>query len=193
VIGCGGPRGVVRPSNGGTAALGQLVADVTAAPFPVAATELVLAPLRMTSASYPTSVADLGPHAAVPYDVTPEGTFAPAPAAVCTLPAAGGLWATAADLVRLGTGWSSLLPPPLAREALPTDNGAPRGGGATGVGLGWFLSPRGDLAMAGGALPGSTASLLVRVRDGRVHLAVTTRNVALDRIGDRVLRAWAER
>jgi hypothetical protein len=47
--------------------------------------------------------------------------------------------------------------------------------------------------MAGGALPGSTASLLLRVGDGRVHLAVTTRNVALDRIGDRVLRAWAER
>jgi CubicO group peptidase (beta-lactamase class C family) len=220
LLGCGGPRGVVRPSNGGTAALGQLVADVTGQPFPVAAQELVLSPLEMTGASYPTSAATLGPRAVTAYDVTPDGRFTPTPAAVCTLPAAGGLWATPTDLLKLAAHWSTLLPPSLARAALPAAGGAPGGalGGASGggsggalggapgrasggaspgggrrAGLGWVLSPRGDLASCGGALPGSTASLVVRVRDGRVHLLLTNRNVAPDRIDERVLRAWARR
>ena len=43
VVGCGGPRGMVQPSNGGCAVLGQLVADVTGLPYAAAATALVLA------------------------------------------------------------------------------------------------------------------------------------------------------
>ena len=39
VISCSGPRGTVRPSNGGYAALGQLIADVTGEPYPKAASE----------------------------------------------------------------------------------------------------------------------------------------------------------
>ena len=47
VVTCGGPRGTIRPSNGGYAVLGQLIADVTGAPYREAVTDLVLAPLGM--------------------------------------------------------------------------------------------------------------------------------------------------
>ena len=61
-----------------------------------------------------------------------------------------------------------------------------------GGGLGWFLTPRGDVALSSGSLPGSTASLLVRVQDGRVLVAMTTRQVPVGLIHTRVLRAWAD-
>jgi CubicO group peptidase (beta-lactamase class C family) len=38
VIACGGTRGVVRPSNGGYAVLGQLITDVTGSPYADAVT-----------------------------------------------------------------------------------------------------------------------------------------------------------
>ena len=53
VVGCSHPRGSVRPSNGGYAVLGQLVADVTGVPFAAAATRLVLEPLGLTGSSFP--------------------------------------------------------------------------------------------------------------------------------------------
>jgi CubicO group peptidase (beta-lactamase class C family) len=179
VIACSGPRGVVRASNGGYAALGQLLADVTGLPFAEAAGGLVLEPLGMSDSSFPASLAGIALQAVTCYQLTPDGAFVPVPAALCTIPAAGGLWATAADVLRLGTGWSSLLPNALARDALEAE-------------LGWFLSPRRDIAMTGGALPGSTAFLLQRVRDRQVQLTITTRFMVLDRILDRVLRAWAQ-
>src|SRR6266508_1924248 len=116
VIAWGGTRGVVRPSNGGYAVLGQLIADVTGSPYADAVTRLVLEPLGMSGSWFPTRTADLGPDAVTGYNLTPEGAFVPVPAWVSTIPAVGGLWATAADLVRLGAGWSSLLPGTLARE-----------------------------------------------------------------------------
>jgi CubicO group peptidase (beta-lactamase class C family) len=189
VIGCSGTRGVVRPSNGGYAVLGQLVADVTGSPYAEAVTRLVLEPLGMTGSSFPARSADLGSDAVTGYDVTPEGTFVPAPARLCTVPAVGGLWATAADLVRLGAGWSSLLPAALAREAL-TPQTVPGPGGHR-AGLGWLISPRGDVAAHGGAGGGATASLLVRVRDHQVHLTLTNKSTPLDAITNRVLRSWA--
>ncbi len=188
VIGCSGTRGVVRPSNGGYAVLGQLIADVTGAPYAEAVTRLVLEPLGMSSSSFPTRSADLGPDAVTGYDVTPQGTFVPVPARLCTVPAVGGLWATAGDLVRLGARWSSLLPAALAREAL-TPQAAPGAGGPR-AGLGWLLSPRGDVAAHGGAGGGATASLLVRVHDNQVHLTLTNKSTPLDPIANRVLRSW---
>src|SRR6266511_2917564 len=151
VIACSGTRGVVRPSNGGYAVLGQLIADVTGSPYRDAVTRLVLEPLKMHDSSFPARSADLGPDAVSGYNVTPEGTFVPVPAMISTIPAVGGLWATGADLVRLGTGWSSLLPAALAREAL-TPQVAPEPGGRR-VGLGWLISPRGDVAVHAGAGP----------------------------------------
>src|SRR6266704_2785161 len=188
VIACGAPRGVVRPSNGGYAVLGQLIADVTGSPFPDAVTRLVLEPLGMPGSTFPTRTAEIGLDAVTGYDLTPEGIFVPVPGRVSTIPAVGGLWATAADLVRLGAGWSSLLPGTLAREAL-TPQVAPEPGGRR-VGLGWLISPRGDVAAHAGAGPGATASLLVRIRDNQVHLTMTNRMIPIDPINDRVLRSW---
>jgi CubicO group peptidase (beta-lactamase class C family) len=188
VIACSGTRGVVRPSNGGYAVLGQLVADVTGSPYAEAVTRLVLEPLGMSGSSFPARSVDLGSDAVTGYDVTPEGAFVPVPAPLCTVAAVGGLWATAADLVRLGAGWSSLLPAALAREAL-TPQTAPGPGGRL-VGLGWLISPRGDVAAHGGAGGGATASLLVRVRDNQVHLTWTNKSTPLDAINNRVLRSW---
>lgn len=190
VIACGGPRGVVRPSNGGIAALGQLLAEVTATPFAEAAARLVLRPLGMSESSFPRRAAEFGPRAVSGYGMGVDGRFVPVPAKVCTLPAAGGLWATAPDLARLGARWASLLPAGLARDALTAVPGS--GGEELGAGLGWFLTPRGDVALSGGSLPGSTASLLARVRDGRVLVAMTTRQVPVGLIHTRVLRAWAD-
>ena len=122
------------------------------------------------------------------YTVTAAGTFEPVPATVCVLQAAGGLWATAADLVRLGTGWSSLLPAALAREAL-TPQAAPESGGGY-AGLGWLIRPRGDTAFLSGAGPDGIASLTIRLRDNRTHLIVASRLVLLDSVDDRLLRSW---
>jgi CubicO group peptidase (beta-lactamase class C family) len=189
VVGCSGRRGVVRPSNGGYGVLGQLVADVTGSPYADAVTRLVLAPLGMSGSSYPARSADLGADTVTGYTVTPAGVFVPVPAMICTIPAVGGLWATPADIVRLGAGWSSLLPAALAREAL-----SPRtepGPGGRRVGLGWLISPRGDVAMHAGAGPGATACLLIRIPDGRLHVTMTNRPVPLDPVNERVLRFWA--
>jgi CubicO group peptidase (beta-lactamase class C family) len=188
VIACGGKRGVLRPSNGGYAVLGQLIADVTRSPYADAVTRLVLEPLGMSGSSFPARSADLGPDAITGYNLTPEGVFVPVPARICTIPAVGGLWATAADIVRLGAGWSSLLPGTVAREAL-TPQTAPRLGGRQ-VGLGWLISPRGDVAVHAGFGPGATASLLYRIRDNQIHLTMTNRMVSLEPVNDRVLRSW---
>jgi CubicO group peptidase (beta-lactamase class C family) len=188
VIGCGGPRGVVRPTNSGCAVLGQLVADVTGSPYADAVGRLVLEPLGMTRSSFPLRAAGLPPGAITGYSVTAGGSFVPVPRKVCVLPAAGGLWATAADLLRLGTGWATLLPAPLAREALTPQAAAQDGAGHAG--LGWIIRPRGDTAFVSGVSPDAAASLSVRIRDNRTHLVVTNRVIPPDSIDDRMLRAW---
>ena len=74
-----------------------------------------------------------------------DGAFAPVPPRVFKMQAAGGLWTTAADLVRFGVAWKSLLPEALAREALrPHTAGGPVRGRE--MGLGWVVSRRGDVA-----------------------------------------------
>jgi len=189
VIGCGGgPRGVVRPVNSGCAVLGQLIADVTGLAYAAAVTRLVLRPLGMSRSAFPDRADDIGPGAVTGYSVTAAGTFEPVPATVCVFQAAGGLWATAADLVRLGTGWSSLLPAALAREALTPQAAAERGGGYAG--LGWLIRPRGDTAVISGVSLDGIASLTVRIRDSRTHLIMASRLVLLDSVDDRLLRLW---
>ncbi len=126
VIGCDGPRGTVWPSNGGYCVLGQLIADVTGMPYAQAATRLVLDPLGMRDSRFPARAADIPGAAVTGYTVTPDGAFEPFPAQVYTIQAVAGLWSTGADLVRLGTGWPSLLPPALAREAVTPQAVAPR-------------------------------------------------------------------
>jgi CubicO group peptidase (beta-lactamase class C family) len=165
VIACTGNRGVLRPSNGGCAVLGQLIADVTGLPYADAAGRLVLAPLGMSHSSFLASPPDLGPDAVTGYALTSEGTLAPVAARMCAIPAAAGLWATPADIVRLGTGWSSLLPASLAREALTPQT--PAGPGAGRSGLGWIFTPRGDVVVHAGIGGGVSASLFLHVPDRR--------------------------
>src|SRR5580700_2690974 len=145
VIGCTGPRGVAEASNGGIVVLGQLVTDVTGQPYADAATRLVLEPLQLSDSSFPARVTDIPDGAVTGYDLTLEGLFRPFPPRVPTLAAVAGLWSTGADLVRLGLGWSALLPGSLAHEAL-----TPQAPQAPQTGLGWLLSPDGEVAMIAG-------------------------------------------
>ena len=181
VLPCGGPRGIMaKPGRhgGGYAALGQLIADVTGSDYATAAARLVLGPLGMTSSTFPASWPHEDPDAVTGYEPGPGGTFVPDLDEVAALPAAAGLWTTAADLVAFGTGWSSLLPGDLAADAL-----RPQAGQA---GLGWrVIPPRGlrqDVdPLAGGAAyekgngPGASASVIVSLSDGHANVMLANR------------------
>jgi CubicO group peptidase (beta-lactamase class C family) len=188
VVPCSGPRGTARPSNGGYAVLGQLIADATGMPYPTAVTGLVLDPLGMRDSRFPARATDIGPGAVTGYTVTGEGVFSPAPARVPAIQAVAGLWSTGTDLVRLGTGWPSLLPAALARQAL-TVQAEPEPGGHR-VGLGWLLGENDDTAVHSGAGLNDVAFLRVRVRDLRTHVALTNRVMLLNSIDARLRQAW---
>ncbi|MQY34616.1 hypothetical protein SRB17_25860 [Streptomyces sp. RB17] len=162
--------------------LGRLIADVTASPYPQAVARMVLDPLGMTGSSFPTMPPATG--AATGYRLSTEGSFEPVPAQVCTLPAAGGLWTTAPDLVRFGLGWSSLLPDALAREALSPQAERDDGGGRAG--LGWMLVPPKDVAGHPGAGPGFSASLIIRSSTGGPWVVLTNRQVLLEPVNERL-------
>jgi CubicO group peptidase (beta-lactamase class C family) len=192
VLACSGERGTFRYSSGGYAALGALIGEVTGTAYADAATRLVLAPLGMTGASFPDrSPGEDGEDAVTGYQLDPDnGSFGPLPGRVCTIPAAGGLWATAADLVRLAAGWRSLLPGELAREAVtPQVSRAPVEGQ---MGLGWILNTGREVAGHHGAGPGGSASLITRGgAGGLVAVAVTSRTVPIEPVAARVIRAMA--
>jgi len=99
-----------------------------------------------------------------------------------------GLWSTGADLVRLGLGWSALLPEALAHEALTPQTDPGPGGGR--VGLGWLIPPRGDVATHAGANLDATATMTTRLRDQRTHVVLTSRLIPVNSIEARLLRAW---
>jgi len=111
--------------------------------------------------------------------------------------AVGGLWTTAADLVRFCVAWKSLLPAALAREALrPQTTGGPVRG--RDFGLGWVVSPRGDVAGIAASGPGASASLLVRdpARPGgcgQVQVALANRPIPIEPLNLRVLRLCGKR
>jgi CubicO group peptidase (beta-lactamase class C family) len=193
VIGCGRPRGLPSPSNGGYAVLGQLIADVTEMPYPAAAARLVLDPLGLRDSHFPNDPAGQGPHAVTCYTVTGQGAFVPFPAKVFTLQAVAGLWATAADLVRLGTGWPSLLPPPLAREALTAQASGvvdALSGSGYRTGLGWFIAPGDDTAVHAGVGIESIAFLRTHISDHRMHLILANRAITVESIDNRLSRSW---
>ena len=188
VIACTGPRGTFQPSNGGSAVLGQLVADVTGMPYAQAASRLVLEPLKLNDSSFPARPAEVGPGAVTGYNLTFKGMFEPIPAQMPTLQAVAGLWSTGADLVRLGLGWSSLLPGALAHEALTkqSDPGQPD---TPGGGLGWIVSPHARTAVHAGAGLEGTACLTVRTTDHRVHVVLTSRLIPVNSIEARLQAA----
>jgi CubicO group peptidase (beta-lactamase class C family) len=184
-----GPRGTFGVRGGGYAALGQLVADVTGWSYPDAAARLVLGPLGMSGSWFPDRWPDADSDAVTGYQgVADDGSFVPAPRGIGTNPAATGLWATAADLVRFGTGWSSLLPPALAREALRPQVRPDELPGRA-VGLGWFINESLGVAGTPGGGRGGAGSLVVRLDGGQVHVALTNRHIPVEAVNGRVIRA----
>jgi CubicO group peptidase (beta-lactamase class C family) len=121
--------------------------------------------------------------------VAGDGSFEPAPAEVSTLPAAGGLWSTAADLVRFGRGWAALLPGDLAREAI-RPQAAQRAGGPE-VGLGWLLNRPKDVSGQAGGGPAAASSLIVVPSSGRVSVTMTNRMVPIEPVNARLVRQVA--
>lgn len=186
VLSCGGQRGEFGYSNAGYAALGLLVAELTGATYADTATSLVLQPLGMTNSSFPASSADFGPDAVSGYELPADGTFSRLPRRVCTMPAAGGLWTTAADLARFALSWSSLLPDALGREALlPVCARS----AAVHVGLGWNVNPGRGIAGHPGGGPGGASSLIVQLDRRRAHVVMTNRRVPVEPVNGRVIRA----
>jgi len=182
-----GPRGTVRHSNVGYAVLGQVIADVTGAPYQDTAESLVLRPLGMTGSSFPDSWPER--NAVTGYRLDDDGRFEPVPAQVCVIPAMGGLWTTATDLARFGAAWGSLLPADLAAEALRPQG--PPGDSGLRFGFGWPLYPGRNLSgLVGGGPPGTVASLLVVPGTGRASVAMTNRLVptAIEQVNARLLR-----
>jgi CubicO group peptidase (beta-lactamase class C family) len=191
VIGCDGPRGTVWPSNGGYCVLGQLIADVTGMPYAQAATRMVLDPLGMRDSRFPARAADIPGAAVTGYTVTPDGAFEPFPAQVYTIQAVAGLWSTGGDLVRLGTGWPSLLPPALAREAVTPQAVAPQAGpGRAEVRIGLGLLLDGGTATSGGSGVESVALLRSRIRDHRTFVVMTTRAVTVESLDEQLRQVW---
>jgi CubicO group peptidase (beta-lactamase class C family) len=185
VLPCAGVRGEFAYSNGGYAALGQLVGDLTGENYRDVAIRLVLEPLGMTSSFFPASWPEAGADTVAGHVVTDDGSVERSPQVICTVPAAGGLWATAADLTRFGLSWASLLPDALATEALTPHSTRP---GGVQVGLGWHLNIGHAIAGHPGGGSGGAASLVLAREPGRVHVAVTNRRVAIEPVNGRVLR-----
>jgi CubicO group peptidase (beta-lactamase class C family) len=183
VLGCSGPRGTFEYSNGGYAVLGQVIADVSGVPYGDAATRLVLGPLAMGQSWYPVRW-PAGPDVVTGYGLADRAFQATTE--ICTLPAAGGLWSTATDLLRFARGWRGLLPAELAAEALRPQLTRPD---EVEVGLGWIVNQkRGVHGHAGGGR-GGASSLIVSAGGDRVHIALTNRLIPIEPVNARVLKA----
>jgi CubicO group peptidase (beta-lactamase class C family) len=115
------------------------------------------------------------PDAVTGYELEPDGTFVPDLDDVATMPAAAGLWTTAADLVTFGTRWSSLLPDALAGEALRPHAAEETCPGQAG--LGWRLNTARGFAFQVGVGPGGSSSLIIKPGVGRAYVAPTNRKV----------------
>jgi CubicO group peptidase (beta-lactamase class C family) len=190
VLACGGERGTFASAAGGYAALGQLIADVTGLAYPDAAARLVLEPLGMTSSWFPARWPSAGSEAITGYFVKEDSSFVQSPATVSTVPALAGLWATAADLVRFGAGWSSLLPAGLAGEALRPQAGPDKHPVRTG--FGWMINESMGVAGVAGSGPAGSASLVMELDNNRVHVAMTSRRIPVEPVNGQVIRAMAE-
>jgi len=183
-----GRGGSTAGGIGQYAALEALIADVAGQPYPEAAARLVLGPLGMTGSWFPDRWPAPEEQAVTGYELNQEGAFRPAPTAVGTVQAALGLWATAADLVRFGQGWSALLPAELAREALRPQV-RPDGDSMPAVGLGWRVNESLGVAGQAGRSRSASASLVMRLESGQVYVAMTSRSIPIEPVNGRVIRA----
>ena len=188
VVGCSGPRGEFAYSDGGYAVLGQLITDLTGAPFAQAATRLVLEPLGMADSWFPAHAPAL-PDAACGYRLAEAGSLVREPPQVFALQSAGGLWSTGPDLVRFGSGWRTLLPAELAEEALRPQ--VPQRDVAEETGLGWGLRLPMDAVGQAGAGPGFAASLIMRPSTGRTIVVLTNRLFTVLALNAELIRSAA--
>jgi CubicO group peptidase (beta-lactamase class C family) len=177
VIACGGKRGTFGHGLAGYAALGEIIAERTGLTYQEAVTRLVLRPLGMHQSRFPVT-GPAGPQAGAGhpgvtgYAVAADDTFTPLDGVVCVFPAAAGLWTTAADLVRFGLGWPSLLPRSLVAQARRPHAQQPNG---VHIGLGWGVNvPAGLLGIVGGGR-GTAASLLVSADGAHASAALANR------------------
>jgi hypothetical protein len=145
----------------------------------------------MRSSSFPERWPAAGERAVGGYRLDDGGAFVPAPAEVGTVPAALGLWTTAADLIRFALGWSTLLPAPLAEEAMRPQV-RPSAGLEVAIGLGWRVNESRGVAGQAGLARGAAASLVVKLDSGKVHVALTTRGIPIEEVNGRVARALAD-
>lgn len=197
LIACTGKRGAFGFSHAGYAALGEIIAGCTGLAYADAVSRLVLRPLGMRQSRFlprwpARPVAEEPgpghPSGALPavtgYAVAADNTFTPVDREVSVLPAAAGLWTTAADLARFGLGWRSLLPRSLAAQALRPHVGQPNG---VHRGLGWAVNEPAGLVGVGGEGPAAGVSLLVSA-DGRHACAVlANRQIYVEGISAAVL------
>ena len=189
VLGCSGRRGAYGLSLTGYAALGEVVTSVTGESYQDTAARLVLEPLGMDSSWFPDRWPDRDAAerpAVTGYDVAADGIFTPLDGLVCVFPAAGGLWTTATDLVRLGLGWSALLPRSLVTQALRPYAPLPSG---AHTGLGWLVNEPVGLAGHGGEGPGAAGSLLITLDGRHACAALANRQAMLEPVNAAVLQA----
>ncbi len=98
--------------------------------------------------------------------------------------------------MRLATGWASLLPAALAREAVTTQTAQAGTEGGAGpspspsIGLGWLLDPSGRTAIHAGAVPDAAALVRTGLRDHRTHVILTTRQITFESVDEQLTRAW---
>ena len=186
VIGCDGPRGTVRASNGGYGVLGQLIADVTGLPYAHAAEEPGPRAARDAGLAVPGEGGGHRPERGHRLHADRGRRLRGPPGAGVHRAGDRRALVHRADLVRLGTGWPSLLPAALTRAALTRQAGpGPRG---LDVGFGWLLD--GETAAYGGAGFEAVAMLRSRVRDLRTHVVLASRAVTVEPADDRLRRAW---
>ena len=190
VLASGGTRGTAAGGIGGYAALGAMIADTSGSPYPQAAARLVLDPLGMNGSSFPERWPAAGERAVSGHRLDDGGAFVPAPAEVGTVPAALGLWTTAADLIRFALGWSALLPAPLTEEAL-RPAARPRPSSEVAIGFGWRINESRGAAGHGGLARGAAASLVVKLDSGKAYVALTNRGIPIEAVNGRVAQALA--
>ena len=145
----------------------------------------------MSGSSFPERWPAAGERAAGGYRLDADGSFVPAPAKVGTVPAALGLWTTAADLIRFALGWPALLPAPLAEEAL-RPAARPRTSSEVAIGFGWRINESRGAAGHGGLARGAAASLVVKLDSGKAYVALTNRGIPIEEVNGRVAQALAD-
>lgn len=153
-----------RYSNGGYAVLGELISHVRGSPYSEIVDWELFRPLGMTESAILTRWRDDAPKGYIIRD----GSAFLADAKVPSVPAAGGLYTTAADLGRFLAGWRSLLPDDLAAAAVSPQVAIPGGGWQ---GYGWRVSNEAGetLLRHGGGVLGFRASLMWNTHERRIR------------------------